>query len=81
MTAPIQKISVAGITAAIWENAGKEGKPYFSVSIEKRYKTESGEWKSSSSFKPADLPKAVLALQKAYEFVMLQNTSETQSEL
>ncbi len=80
MTVPIQKISVSGVSAAVWENAGKEGKTYFSVSLEKRYKTETGEWKNTGSLRTADLPKAVLALQKAYEFLVIKETTQNQPQ-
>lgn len=74
MSAPLQKISVGGISAAIWQNE-KNGQTFYSVSLDKRYKTPNNEWKSTASLKPTDLPKAILALQKAYEFVMLSDTN------
>ncbi len=68
---PIKKYQVGQIQASVWKNAGKEGLEFLSVSLQKRYKDDKGQWQSSSSFKPGDLPKAVLVLQKAYEFVSL----------
>lgn len=80
MAKPVQKISVGGIQAAIWENPGKEGTAYYSISLDKRYKDSNNQWKSSSSLKTTDLPKAILALQKAYEFLMLKETSVIEPE-
>ena len=72
MNLPTKKFSVGAVQVAVWENEGKEGKSYYSVSFERRYKDKNDEWKSTSSLKANDLPKAILALQKAYEFVSLK---------
>ncbi len=72
MSSPVKKFSVGGVQVAIWENEGKEGSKYYSVSFDRRYKDKNDEWKSTSSLKANDLPKAILALQKAYEFVSLK---------
>jgi hypothetical protein len=74
---PVKKFQVGAVNASVWKNAGKEGMEFLSVSLQKRYKDEKGEWQSSSSFKPGDLPKAVLVLQKAYEYVSLNNEEAT----
>ncbi len=69
--APMAKFSVGGIQAALWANEGKEGASYFTVTMDKRYK--SGEqWKSTKSLRVGDLPKAILVLQKAYEHLALK---------
>lgn len=74
--APIKKFAVGGVHASIWENEGidKEGNPrvYNSISLSKNYKDKNGEWKSTGSLRAHDLPKAILALQKAYEFSVLK---------
>lgn len=72
MSAPVKKFSAGGVQIAIWENEGAEGRTYNTVSIDRRYKNKDGEWKSSSSLKLNDIPKAVLALQKAYEYIALK---------
>ncbi len=73
MAKPIKKFSAGGVQVAVWENEGKEGKQFYSVSIDRRYKDKNDEWKSTNSFKAADLPKAVLALNKAYEYLTLKD--------
>ncbi len=75
MTGPTKKFTVGGIQVAVWENQGKEGKSYYSISFEKRYMDKEGNWKSTTSLKANDLPKAVLALEKAFEFVSLKEPS------
>lgn len=79
MTKPIQKFSVGGIKVAIWENEGKNG-PYNTVTMGRCYKSEDGEWKTSNSFRQNDLPKAALALDKAFEFISLKTPTSDDSE-
>ena len=50
------------------ENGGKTS---FSVSLQRNYKDRNGEWKTTHSFRQNDLPKALLALQKAFEHIAL----------
>lgn len=71
---PIQKFSVGLVTAAVWENEGKEGRIFKSVTLQKRYK-DGKEWKTTNSLNANDLPKAVLALNKAFEFISLRQDS------
>ena len=68
---PVKKVSVGGIEAAVWENSSKEGKKYFTTSMERNYK-DGEEWKKTGSLRTTDLPKAILVLQKAYEFQALK---------
>ena len=68
---PVKKVSVGGIEAAVWENSSKEGNKYFTTSMERNYK-DGDEWKKTGSLRTTDLPKAILALQKAYEFQALK---------
>ena len=72
MGSPVKKFSAGGVQVAVWQNEGKEGSSFYTVSFDKRYKDKNDEWKSSSSLKTSDLPKAILALQKAYEYMALK---------
>ena len=81
MTVPVKKFGAGAIQVAIWENEGKEGIKYNTVSIQKNYKDKNDEWKSSSSMKANDIPKAVLALQKAYEYLTLKEAEAGEKAL
>ena len=43
------------------------------MSLERGYKDKNGEWKNTSSLRPQDIPDAVLALNKSYEFIRLKD--------
>ena len=71
---PKWKLNVGEVSVAVWENViKKDGRefPVQNVTIQRRYK-DGEEWKSSQSFRPADLPKAILALEKAWESLVLK---------
>ena len=46
------------------------------VVIEVRYKDKNGEWKGTNSLSVNDLPKAILALQQAYEQITTHRNVE-----
>jgi hypothetical protein len=66
----LKHIRVGGVEATIWKNENG-GKTSFSVSLQRSYKDRNGEWKRTHSFRQNDLPKALLALQKAFEHIAL----------
>jgi len=75
---PEKKFKASPITATIWMNTtikdSKELKLY-SVNVERTYKDKE-EFKTTSSLRPNDIPKAVLVLQKAYEYLSLKGAKD-----
>ncbi len=47
---PTDQIRLGIIQAAIWRNEDSEGRPRFQVTLERLYRDEEGNWKSSGSF-------------------------------
>jgi len=78
-----KKFKAGGVSAAVWKNTGtsRDGKPivFQSVSLERGYKDKNGEWKNTASLRPQDIPDAVLALNKSYEFIRLKDMDSFQS--
>lgn len=72
---PERKIRAGAVSATVWLNKGQkengEESEYRTVSLERSYKDKGGEWKSSNSMRVSDVPKAVAALQKVYEQLVL----------
>jgi len=76
---PVKSVKIGAIEVAVWENSSKEGNKFFTTTIERNYKNGE-EWKKTGSFHNDDLPKAILALQEAYHFVAIKNSSASVSE-
>ena len=79
MVKPEKRFRCGGCEAAIFENeilrAGNVLK-IKKVAFQKRYKTADGEWKTTYSLDINEIPKAILALSKAYEYLVLGNETE-----
>ena len=77
---PENKFRAGSIVATIWSNnnVSKDGQKivYKTVSFERSYKDKNYEWKTTSSLRTNDLPKAILVLSKAYEQLTLSENSE-----
>lgn len=70
---PEKKFSTGAISATVWENKGKiDGKEttFKTVSFQRRYKDKEDEWQTTNTLRINDLPKAVLVLNKAYEYLV-----------
>ncbi len=70
--APDKKFRVGGITATVWRGISEKGMPYFNIQLSKSYKDKDSNWKTTDSFKDYEVPKAMVLLQKAYEYVISQ---------
>ncbi|HIG93474.1 TPA: hypothetical protein HA242_03600 [Candidatus Woesearchaeota archaeon] len=72
---PEKKFRAGGVSATVWLNKGHasngQDTEYKTISIERSYTDKEGKWQSTNSMRINDLPKAVIALQKAYEYVVL----------
>lgn len=73
--APEKKYRAGAISATVWLNKGHkangEEAEYRTVSIERCYKNKEDKWQSTNTLRITDLPKAQVVLQKAYEFLVL----------
>ena len=72
---PEKKIKVGNIQVAVWRNKSKTGDTFYSVSFEKYYK-DGDDWKSTTSLNRNDIPKAILALEEAYKFLMVRKSDQ-----
>ena len=73
MSKPEQVFKMGAVRASIFRNTiQKNGRliPLPKVVLEVRYKDKTGQWKGTNSLSLNDLPKAILALQKAFEYLM-----------
>ncbi len=50
------------------------------VCFQRRYRDKAGNWQTAGSLKVNDIPKAVLVLNKAYEYVTSNGHAEAEEE-
>ena len=76
MVQPEKRFKADSCEAAVFENEIiKDGNTVVvkKTAIQKRYKTQNDEWKSTYSLDRNDIPKMMLALTKAYEYLTLRD--------
>jgi hypothetical protein len=79
MAQPEKRFKAGSCEAAVFENEiTRDGNTITvkKVAIQKRYKTQNDEWKSTHSLDQNDLPKMMLALSKAYEYLTLREDKQ-----
>jgi hypothetical protein len=75
---PEAKIRVGAVTASIWKREAKKDGNTFTVrqvSLDRTYKDKNDEWQSTNSYDTNDIPKAILALSRAYQSVLDASTN------
>ncbi|MBT3408170.1 hypothetical protein HOK68_04965 [Candidatus Woesearchaeota archaeon] len=72
----VKRFSTGAINATVFKNTTKntEGNDaeFNTVNFSRRFKDKEGNWKSSSSLYAKDLPKAMIVLSKAYEYLTIK---------
>ena len=82
MSKPEKKFMCGGIEASIFENeVNRNGKNFKikKVAFQKRYKSDQG-WKTTYSLDVNDIPRALLVLSKAYEFLVMSTDASAPPE-
>ena len=80
MSKPETVFKVGAVRASVFRNTierNGQSIPLPKVVIEVRYKDKTGQWNGTNSLSLNDLPKAILALQKAFEYLMEHKAPET----
>jgi len=76
---PVNKFKCGAVEAAIFENQVTKNGKTFSMSkavLQRNYLDKNEQWQSTSSFDANDIPKAILVLSKAYEYLMAADSSK-----
>jgi len=81
---PEKKFSTGVISATVWKNNGVSKQTgqtteFKTITLQRRYTDKDGKWQSTNSMRINDLPKASLVLQKAYEYLVLKDISDSNS--
>ena len=72
---PVGKFRAGTVTCALWQNeiiVAGEKKNILKASIERRYRDQAGEWKSSGSYSRNEIPLAIYCLHKAFEAILTE---------
>jgi hypothetical protein len=75
MSKPEKVFKMGAVRASVFVNPiQRDGKPVAlrKVVIEVRYRDKAGQWQGTNSLSINDLPKAITALQQAYEYLLSQ---------
>lgn len=71
-------IKIGAVQVAIWTNTSKKGNTFQTAQLTRSYK-DGDEWKQTNNLNANDIPKAILALNKAYEHIVTTK-NETNEE-
>jgi hypothetical protein len=83
MSRPEQVFKIGAVRASIFRNSIEvKGRQILmpKVVLEVRYRDKSGTWKGTNSLGLGDIPKAILALQKAYEYLLEHKENVNESD-
>lgn len=77
---PMKEFRAGTAVASIWpENPTANGQSIqrFTIRVQKRYRDDkSGQWKTTTYFRPDELPKLALVVSKAFESLTLRETGQ-----
>ena len=82
MPKPEKRFRAGAIEASIFENEIQQNGKTIKikkVAFQKRYKAPDGSWKSTSSLDTNDIPKALLCLSLAFEYLVMDLDSSAPS--
>ena len=78
-TRPVATFKQGGVEVSVWKNHTQNGDMY-NATIKNSYKDDSGQWKETTSFSPADLAVASQLTSQAFqEIVQLKSQGRGQS--
>lgn len=69
---PDAKFKYGAMKATVWKNVDKKNNDivHYSVDLQRTYKDKNDQWQQTSSVGEGDLPKAILAMQEAYKYIL-----------
>ncbi len=78
---PIKEFRAGTVVASIWvSKTAIDGRStaQHSIRVQKRYRDDrTGQWKTTTYFRPDELPKLSLVVSRAYEFLTLREAVDT----
>jgi hypothetical protein len=79
---PVKNFKAGAISVAVWPNTTKEDHRIFhTVTLERSYKDEKGEWHSTPSLRKQDLLGTARLLGQAYDFMQTKDIAPEEEEI
>lgn len=73
---PAKSFRAGAVEVSVWKRKIKmpdgQEKSFYNIKTDRQYKDKEGNWHSTNTMDTQEIPKLVLALQKAYEFIVLK---------
>ena len=63
---PVAKYGGRGVTASVWKQVTKDGRDFFTVTVQRSYTNADKEWQNTGSFRLQDIPVLTAALEEVY---------------
>ena len=63
---PVAKVGGRGVTASVWKQTTKDGREFFTVTVQRSYTDADKQWKNTNSFRLQDIPVLTAALNDVY---------------
>lgn len=76
MVQPEKRIKVGNVIVSVFSNEIDGQRFLRSVSIQKFYRDKEGSFRPTNSLNTNDIPKAILALARAYDYVLNADTPD-----
>ncbi len=77
---PVQRLSLRGISASVFENTTDKGVPFHKVSITRTYREADGEFKTTNNFSRDDLPLVAELARQAWLSIMKFESDQSSSK-
>ena len=77
---PIATFRHRKISAAVFQNESQKGGTYHSVSVQRSFKPEGGDWQTTNSFRRDELPVLLELGRQAYAFILEQENKVSSAE-
>lgn len=68
-TQPAKRFKLGSINLAVWPNRDRAGRSFYTTTISRSYRDQSGKWADSGSLRPSDLPVVRDLSAKALEWI------------
>ena len=70
--APVKKFRLGLVTATIWKSEPDNGKPFYTVQLQRQYRDQAGDWKATDYLNHDDLLGAAKVLERSEEWIASQ---------